>query len=338
MDLLSDLFDNFYNSIKPFIFNNLKDPEKAHNLFTLFCSLVYDTRTENLLFNNSTNKIKTTYKISNAAGFNKNGEIPPLVLYAMGFDRVVIGTVTHEPTQGNPKPRIIRFPDEQTVVNWMGLPGDGSVAISHKIINYKKPQCNMTMNIMPTSSKVGHAALLDLEHTILNLRGLPKVDRFELNLSCPNTYKNGQIDTRKAYEKMLADMVTVISETKCHDQDLYIKVSPDLNEQSVESILQTIDSHEVKGIVTTNTTTDHQLSDKGGASGNAVYDKSLAVQRMFHNRSDKYKIIACGGINTAKRLKERIKEGASEVQIYTPFIYAGPRILKEFRRALTNLH
>ena len=85
-------------------------------------------------------------KISNAAGFNKNADIAPSVLEALGFNRVVIGTVTHDKWKGNPRPRMKRFPKTNSLVNWMGLPGHGSKRVAERLYDYDNQSVPLTIN------------------------------------------------------------------------------------------------------------------------------------------------------------------------------------------------
>lgn len=343
MDLLRSGFDNFYSAIKPIVFNaTKKDPEVAHKLFVSTLNLLYSTNTDDLMLQHSSSDKKSSIELSNAAGFNKNADISPSTMEHLGFERSVIGTVTYDSWKGNPRPRIMRYPSSQSLVNWMGLPGDGAEAIAERLMGYKSSNIPLTINLMSTPQKQGDALLRDLEKTILMLRGVPSVDRFELNISCPNTHSvGGGLDARSEYQNQLESMIGVVESNIHKEQMLYLKVSPDLNHEGVQEIFSAIKGHNVKGITSTNTTTNHnsnyiaESSQKGGASGNAVYDDSMRIQDLFTeaikiNSSD-LEIIACGGINSIKRAEERIKKGAREIQIYTPIIFSGPKILREFR-------
>jgi len=197
---------------------------------------------------------------------------------------------------------------------------------------------------MATPGKTGDKLLKDLEKTILYTRDLPNVDRFELNISCPNTHcGSGEMDARKEYSKQLKDMLDAVYQTLHIHQESDLKVSPDLTEEDVDGILETSSGYSVKGFTTTNTTTDHYprfipiSPRKGGASGNAVYDNSLRVQNLVYDRTKHFsnppRITACGGINSIGRLEERVSFGATEIQAYTGLIFTGPKLLRMFRES-----
>lgn len=342
MDLFRRGFDKFYDLTKPFIFRITDaDPEKAHQLLTSFLKTIYSLRVDRLILDNKTNYVNPGFKLSNAAGFNKNAEIPPIVLKYLGFDRVVIGTVTNEPWHGNPRPRSMRFPETDSLVNWMGLPGDGAKVIAERLASYRSSNIPITISLMSTPQKKGDALLKDLKGTVLALRDSSNVDRFELNISCPNTSSREGIDVRSEYQNQHNDMIILVEELLLPHQDLYLKISPDLDFAGVQEIFSVLNRYNVAGFTVTNTTTTHNPAfipkspEKGGASGNAVYDSSINIQKLFYQiikaQNLDYRLIACGGINSAERVKERLANGADEIQLYTPLIFSGPKLLRNFR-------
>lgn len=341
MDVLRKGFDCFYNFIKPIVFKTtVKNPEKAHELFVGLCRSLYKTRLEKLVFDNKTNYNDLPYELSNAAGFNKDAEIPPTVLRYLGFDRVVIGTVTNDLWEGNPKPRVKRFVETESLVNWAGLHGIGAKKIAKRLSKYGDHKVPLTINLISTPEKKGNELLKDLKETIFTLKDLPYVDRFELNISCPNTFcSGGVLDARQEYRNQLSDMLDVVQESINPEQDLYLKISPDLDERGVDEILTISNKYKIQGFTLTNSTTNHKPEyipispGKGGASGNAVYDDSLNVQKLFSKKvGQNIKIIACGGINSVSRFKERTSFGnVKEIQIYAPLIFSGTSLLKKLR-------
>lgn len=345
MEIMRRILEESYQLSKPFIFAlTNKNPEIAHDFIINKAKYLNEKNLDKFLFDCSANKNYSGLEISSAAGFNKNGDLPPLFLKYLGFERVVIGTVTNNFWEGNPKPSIIRYPKTESLVNWMGLPGKGSRRVAEKLQSYGEHNVPLTINLMSTPQKQGNKLINDLENTVLDLRNIKNVDRFELNISCPNTHnKNGEMDSRSEYQKQLGEMLYAIEELILSSQELYLKVSPDLDFEGVEEILSVIKDHKVKGIVSTNTTTKHNPTHipnspgKGGASGNAVYESSLEVQKMFNKfKGDNLKIIACGGIDSVKRLNERLGNGATEIQIYTPLIFKGPKLLRKLKENKNN--
>jgi len=348
MKLLRKTFNKFYDWIKPAVFKvTASNPEHAHELFAFCCKTLYTLHLDEMVLDHEANHHSLPFELSNAAGFNKNGEIPPQVLRYLGFDRAVIGTLTCDAWKGNPKPRVWRYPESESLVNWMGLPGIGAEAVAEKISNYRQSNVPLTINLMSTPQKSGDAVLRDLEGTILATRDLPNVDRYELNISCPNTHSNlGAYDARIENLNMLEQMLKVMESYVYSQQQIYVKVSPDSTEADVKDTLQTLQKYRFDGIVTANTTTNHdrdyiavspQVEGKqvGGASGEAVYKNSLFTQSNYYFRGKEhkmgFKIIACGGINSIQKIEDRRELGASEIQIFTPLIFKGPGLLREIR-------
>jgi dihydroorotate dehydrogenase len=340
MEIIRRFLEESYLLFKPLIFAATKNnPEIAHNFIINKANYLNEKNLDKFLFDCSVNKKYSGLELSPAAGFNKNGDIHPLFLKYLGFERVVVGTVTHDFWEGNPKPSIMRYPESESLVNWMGLPGKGSKRVAEKLQSYGNYNVPLTINLMSTPQKQGKELMKDLEGTVLDLRDIKGVDRFELNISCPNTHnKSGKMDSRSEYQEQIGEMLYTLRKLILPSQELYLKVSPDLDIEGVEEIISVIKEHTIKGIVSTNTTTNHDpryIADspgKGGASGNAVYESSLKVQKMFNKLKDNnLKIIACGGIDSIERLNERLNNGAIEIQIYTPLIFKGPKLLRKLK-------
>ncbi|MEK6914501.1 MAG: hypothetical protein AABW83_02515 [Nanoarchaeota archaeon] len=331
MEKIRNLIDSTYFITKNLLF--LMNGNKAHRLFTKFSQLTTRLGLEKFLLDNKDNHKDSLIPISNGAGFNKNVDIPLDFLWHLGFDRVVVGSVTAEPFSGNPEPNIKRFRKTESMVNWMGLPGRGAEHIAENINLYQSKEylIPITINLTPTPKTT--KPLEDLRKTVYFTRDLRNIDRYELNISCPNK------DKIINYKEALKEQIEVIESEKRNKQKIYLKVSPDLEEKDIEDILETMYNHNIEGLTTTNTTTFHNSEyinlflDKGGASGNALYQKSLETQKKFYEKlkDSKLKIIACGGINSKERLIERINYGASEIQIFTPLIFKGPRLIRELR-------
>lgn len=338
MDIIRNFVDDFYDFAKPWIFKlTEKDPEVAHEYFVNLMRLLHFTGLEKIVLDfNSENKNGNQIKISNAAGFNKNGKIPITTLRYLGFDRAVIGTITGESYEGNPRPRIKRFPKTDSFVNWMALPGIGAEEVARVMENYGEHEIPITINFAPTPKTKN--IISDLRKSVSITKNLHRVDRFELNISCPNT--NEEIS---GYQTQLKSMLDVVYEEKNDLQKVYLKVSPDLTEKDIDGIIEISLGFPVNGFVTTNTTTEHDSRyinkklGKGGASGDAVYEKSLGIQKMFYEKlkNSDAEIIPCGGIKNTFRLEERIKftnSSPKEIQIFTPLIFRGPKLIRELKR------
>jgi len=271
----------------------MADPETSHRLFIGFMRFLHLSKLENL-FDYEHNGIE----VSNAAGLDKNGEIPES-LVRLGFDRAVVGTITNQPYSGNPRPRIYRT--KNSLINSMRFPNDGSRRVAKRLRNVTIP---VTANIMSTP---GVYAIQDISKTLSDL-DLDCIDRYEVNISCPSVECDYDLDR-------------ILELTDKTDRGIYIKVSPDI--ENVTETITIAKRHRVRGFTVSN-------SSKilvGGLSGAPIYDLSFEAQKRYVDSG--LDIIACGGIDSGKKARERLAYGASGIQIYTPLIYRGPGLIKE---------
>ncbi len=348
MDILREWVDNKYLELRDKLFDETKDdPERAHHIAIEYaqrlgwwgdasCGLL-----PWLLLNHGDNHRKTKVEICNAAGMNKNGEIPPKILKHLGFDRVVIGTVTLDPWEGNKeRPRVWRFPP-QSLVNYLGLPGVGAKRVEQTLLQYGHTGVPLIINTMSTPGKVGDEAVLDILGTIHHLSYF--TEDFEINISCPNTHA---VTTN--YQRSLDDLLRPIClDLATRGKKGYLKVSPDVDHDGVRQILAVASQYDaIRGFVVANTTRQRIVNGipedqkLGGASGDAVYAIALKAQWLFAdeiatNYAHKdWEIHACGGIRTAERVKQRMDIGnVTRLQVYTPLIYEGPGLIRTIRKA-----
>ncbi len=341
MKLFRLCFDNFYTIIRPLVFRWSKhDSYKAHELFIAMCKLLHTLHLDRAIFHYSASMGKI--ELSNAAGFNKNGQIPPKTLQHIGFDRVVVGTVTADPWAGNPRPNVMRYIKSGSMVNWMGLPGQGAVQVAKNLAEFGVHGVPLTINLMGTPGKKGDDLLNDLAFTINTTRDCHGVDRFELNISCPNTHgSGGGMDARKEYQQQLDGMLKTMMQHKHPQQELDLKISPDLDVDGMKELLAVATKYQISRFTVSNTTTKHDpdhinpTPGKGGASGNAVYGRAMTTQRLLMEQFPRASIISCGGINSIERAKERISIGnVVGLQMYTPFVFEGPKLVRKLKEGV----
>ena len=274
------------------------------------------------------NNTPLPFVVSNAAGFNKNGLFPPQFLYAMGFDRAVVGTVTHESWKGNPRPRMGALPASHSVINWMGVPGLGSQRVADILSSYTAA-LPLTVSIASTPHKVGDEALADLQRTVEHTKKY--TDRFELNVSCPNIKDTNQRELHSTLRLLQGIIGT---------RELYLKVSPDLRTDDIDNLLDVVQDFHISGVVGGNTTR-HLPRDiatrwaQGGASGAALTKLANTTQRHYVQEITRRKLalryISCGGIHSVREVKKRVYHGASEIQIFTALLFHGSTLLKKIR-------
>lgn len=278
-----------------------------------------------------------------AAGFDKNAEVITPALN-MGFGFVEAGTVTPKPQDGNPRPRVFRSPANKAVINRMGFPNKGSSVFKENADKHLKNNhigavgINIGMNKDQTIPEDDYCLL------IRELGGM--ADYLTINISSPNTPGLRNLQEKDNLLK-LADKILKERETSCGDKKppILIKLAPDLTEEQQSEIAKAIIQTAIDGLILTNTTLDRpeSLNDKtfsnqtGGLSGQPLTDKSTNVIRNFYQLTKgKLPIIGAGGIASGDQAYEKIKAGASLVQIYSGMIYEGPALIPTIAKRITE--
>ncbi len=266
-----------------------------------------------------------------AAGLDKNGVALP-AWAAMGFGFIEIGTVTAKAQQGNPKPRIFRFPEQQALINRLGFNNDGADAIASRLRKLRESgrwpgTCRVGINIGKSMVTPLAEATDDYLYSIRLLRDF--ADYIALNISSPNT--PGLRELQKP--AVLSRLLRAIRDENRAAKPLIVKISPDLSSDELDGIIATCEQNEVAGIIATNTTLDHSSipstrDQAGGLSGAPLLEKSTALVRSVVAKS-RIPVIASGGITDAKSAREKFEAGAQLLQVYTGYIYRGPQLLRE---------
>jgi dihydroorotate dehydrogenase len=329
------LFDP--EKIHHFTFSLIKITSKIPGFTAIFRSLyvINDARLERKLFGLTFNN-----PVGLAAGFDKNA-----VLYNelanFGFGFIEIGTVTPKAQEGNPKKRLFRLKDDQGIINRMGFNNEGLEAV---IIQLKKNKGKLIIggNIgKNTNTKPDHYTQDYLEcFNALH----PYVDYFVLNVSCPNVGSHAKLNDKDYLEELIGE-VQKANKTFEKQKPILLKIAPDLNDMQLDEIVELVAITKLDGVIASNTSMDRsdlKASDdllehigNGGLSGQPIKDKSAQVIKYLADKSNKaFPIIGVGGIHSAKDALEKIDAGAALVQIYTGFIYEGPKLVKEINMAL----
>lgn len=326
--------------------------ERAHNLImgalklvgriplgNATLKLLYDHKRKGL--SREVFGIKFPNPVGLAAGLDKNGECYN-ELGSCGFSFIEIGSLTPEPQDGNPRPRLFRLPQDKAIINHMGINNKG---VRHAIDNLtkRKPERIIAASIAKnTTSKSDVEIRKDYESAFSLVYDF--VDFITVNVSCPNV--KGLQDLQDI--SYLSDMIDPLLELRlCYDRykPLLIKVSPDIPKEELDDIIHYCMLSGVDGIVAGNTTktrdglTTPEATVKecgeGGLSGAPLFKKSVETVRYIHEKSKgKLPIIGVGGIMTPEQAKEMLDAGASLIEIYTGFIYEGPGFVKRILKYL----
>lgn len=329
------LFDP--EKIHHFTFSLLKFLSKIPLVSPLFRSMyqVKDQRLERKLFG-------LTFKnpVGLAAGFDKNA-----VLYNeladLGFGFVEIGTVTPKGQVGNPKKRLFRLKDDQGIINRMGFNNEGlEAAITQLKKNKGKVLIGGNIGKNTATAPENYT-----EDYLTCFEGLhPYVDYFVLNVSCPNVSSHAKLEDAD-YLKELIVAVQEINNTKASKKPILLKIAPDLNHTQLDEIITLVADTGIDGVIASNTSVDRtglkasaemlEAIGNGGLSGQPIKDRSTAVIQYLASKSNKaFPIIGVGGIHSEKDALEKLEAGADLVQVYTGFIYEGPRLIKRINKAI----
>jgi dihydroorotate dehydrogenase len=275
-----------------------------------------------------------------AAGFDKQA-VMFNELANLGFGFVEVGTVTPKGQPGNPKPRSFRLPGDRALINRMGF---NNIGVDAAVENLKKRKTDIIIggNIGKNTATPNDKAIDD--YVICFEKLFDYVDYFVVNVSCPNITDLRELQDQ---DKLLAilNRLQSINHENLHPKPILLKVSPDLNNQQLDEVIEIVAETKIDGVVATNTTiTRDNLATparqvkqigNGGLSGKPIRERATEVIRYLSEKSEKaFPIIGVGGIFTAEDAIEKLNAGADLVQVYTGFIYEGPMIAKRINKAI----
>ncbi len=275
-----------------------------------------------------------------AAGFDKNA-----VLYNelanFGFGFIEIGTVTPKGQEGNPKKRLFRLKADQGIINRMGFNNEGlEAAITQLKKNKGKViiggNIGKNTNTLPEDYTNDYLECFNALH--------PYVDYFVLNVSCPNVGSHAKLTDKDYLEELIGEVQQANNGFETQ-KPILLKIAPDLNAIQLDEIIDLVAETKIDGVIASNTSVSREslkTSDvvlntigNGGLSGQPIKDKSTQVIKYLAEKSNKsFPIIGIGGIHSAKDALEKIDAGANLVQVYTGFIYEGPKLIKSINKAI----
>lgn len=330
--------------IRPFLF--CFDPEKIHHFTFWFVKALSKLPGVNRLFKslyNVENKrlerqlFGLTFKnpVGLAAGFDKNAMLFS-ELSNFGFGFIEIGTVTPKPQDGNPKKRLFRLKEDTAIINRMGFNNEGVDAAVERL--KKNKGVLIGGNIGKNKSTPNDKAISDYEYCFEALYNY--VDYFVVNVSSPNTPNLRALQDKKPLTNLLKAL-QVLNFKKEKTKPILLKIAPDLNDNQLLDIIDIVKTTKIDGIIATNTTINREglqsnnKSEMGGLSGRPLTNKSTKVIRFLSKKSEKaFPIIGVGGIHSAEDALEKLNAGASLVQLYTGFVYEGPKLIKQINKAI----
>lgn len=318
------------------------DPERAHELIFKQLRFVTGTPLEWLVRQHVPAKPVTcmglTFKnpLGLAAGLDKNGECID-ALGAMGFGAIEIGTVTPRPQPGNDKPRIFRLVEAEGLINRMGF---NNLGVDNLVENVKKAHFDGVLGINIGKNKDTPVEQGKDDYLICMDKIYPYAGYIAINISSPNTPGLRTLQ----YGAALDELLSAIKNKQQALQALHhkyvpvaVKIAPDLSEEELIQVADSLVRHNIDGVIATNTTLDRGLvqgmkhcDETGGLSGRPVQLKSTEIiRRLSQELNGRLPIIGVGGIDSVVAAREKIAAGASLVQIYSGFIFKGPPLIKE---------
>ncbi len=275
-----------------------------------------------------------------AAGFDKNAEMVD-IMAALGFGFVEIGTVTPRPQPGNDKPRLFRLKKDLALINRMGFNNKGAAVAADKL-KYRTSDILIGGNIGKNKITPNEQAVDDYIDCFYELYDV--VDYFVVNVSSPNTPGLRELQEKEPLTRLLNELQDRNGK-KPASKPIFLKIAPDLTDAQLDDIIDIVKSTGIAGVIATNTTIDRsglkssageiEKAGAGGLSGKPLAYRSTEVIRYLCGKSNHaFPVIGVGGIATPADAAEKLRAGASLVQVYSGFIYEGPGMAKRICKGL----
>ncbi|MGL5604498.1 MAG: quinone-dependent dihydroorotate dehydrogenase, partial [Plesiomonas sp.] len=314
----------------------------AHDLTIHNLQLLSGTPLEYLIRQNIPNKSVSCMGLSFknpvglAAGLDKNADCLD-ALGAMGFGFIEVGTVTPKPQLGNDKPRLFRILEADGIINRMGFNNRG---VDYLVENVKKAKYDGIIGINIGKNKDTPLEKGKDDYLICMDKVYPYAGYIAVNISSPNTPGLRSLQ----YGEALDDLLQSIKQRQHELHQLHgryvpvaVKIAPDLTDEELIQVADSLVRYQLDGVIATNTTLDRSLvqgykhsNEAGGLSGRPLQHRSTEViRKLAIELKGRVPIIGVGGIDTAIAAREKMAAGASLVQIYSGFIYQGPRLIKD---------
>lgn len=330
--------------IRPFLFS--LDPEKAHNLTFRSLKILHKLplvpsilrsiyNVEHPSLERTVFGLEFKNPVGLAAGLDKDAKLYK-ELGNLGFGFVEIGTITPKGQEGNPKKRLFRLKSDNAIINRMGFNNQG---VSKAVERLKKNK-NVLIGGNIGKNKVTPNEEATKDYSICFEALFDYVDYFVVNVSSPNT-PNLRTLQEKEPLKLLLNTLQNQNAKKDNPKPILLKIAPDLTDEQLLDIIEIVQETKIAGVIATNTTisreglTSEYKTETGGLSGKPLTKRSTEVIRFLSEKSGKsFPIIGVGGIHTVEDALEKLEAGASLIQLYTGFIYEGPKLIKEINKRL----
>ncbi|OCX52900.1 dihydroorotate dehydrogenase (quinone) [Mucilaginibacter sp. PPCGB 2223] len=333
-----------YRLIKPILFKF--DPEKVHHFVVRNLKRVNrfpgGSALSRAIWTYDDERLKKqvfglTFKnpVGLAAGFDKNAEMMA-EMANLGFGFVEVGTVTPLPQPGNDKPRMFRLPADGALINRMGFNNQGVDVVAERIKVYRSSK-NADSSLI-IGGNIGKNKITPNENAVDDYikcfdRLHDVVDYFVVNVSSPNTPGLRALQEKEPLKNILNTLQQRNIKNPAA-RPILLKIAPDLTDEQLDDIVEIVTETGIAGVIATNTTisreglTSPHKNETGGLSGKPLTIRSTEVVRYLSDKSKgSFPIIGVGGIHSPQDALDKLKAGASLVQLYTGFIYEGPGLI-----------
>lgn len=270
-------------------------------------------------------------KLGTAAGLDKNGDYIDS-LGALGFGFLEVGTVTPLAQPGNDKPRLFRIFDERAIVNRMGFNNKG---VDHLVKNLKNINYDGVIGVNIGANKSSEDQKRIDDYLFCFKKVYKLADYIVINISSPNTPSLRDLHDEDNLSDLLSQIASLSSDLN-NTKPIFLKVSPDESNKTIERIVEEIKKFNFSGLIATNTTIDKKLlknshyhSYKGGLSGAPLLAKSNETIKCIRSIDEKVPLIGVGGVMSKDDFDGKLNSGANLIQVYTGFILKGPSIINE---------
>lgn len=285
-----------------------------------------------------------------AAGFDKDGEVPDALL-ALGFGFAEVGSITPLPQDGNPKPRLFRLVEDRAVINRMGFNNGGAEAVAERLAERKGRPGVVGINIGANKDSPDRVA----DYALMARLMAPLASYLAVNVSSPNTPGLRALQDEGALGALLDAVLEARgeqgpprSEAAAGSQPagppIFLKVAPDLEPADIDAIARIALDRKLGALIVSNTTISRpplksrHAGEAGGLSGAPLRELALTRLRDFRKATGgALPLVGVGGIATAEDAWQRIRAGASLVQLYSAMVYEGPGIARRIVRGLEEL-
>lgn len=339
------LVASLYPALKPWLFK--MDAERAHEWTTRMMRIANGfgllTAGQGTLPQSPVEclGLKFPNALGLAAGMDKSASAVE-AWAALGFGFVEVGTLTPRPQPGNPKPRLFRLPEHEALINRMGFNNPG-IHAAVKRLEKRRTKAVVGVNIGKNFDTPNDAAVNDYLYCLKV--AYPVADYIAVNISSPNTKGLRDLQAEESIRQLLAALKkeqASLQKESGKKVPMLVKIAPDLEGQQIEALARVFNELAVDGVIATNTTISreavvgHRLEkEAGGLSGAPVRERSTQVIQAFRMLlREQTPIIGVGGILSGADAVEKLKAGASLVQIYSGLVYRGPGLVGEVLEAI----